>query len=176
MWERLPSREKVMKGSRHLRKGRHSQKGAFYFVTTSCYEQQRIFSSKDNCAVVFESLDWLTWNECIDLYFCIIMPDHVHLVFQLTGDRTLSNVMKSMKQFTSYRIRERTGLKARVWQEQYYDHCVRNEKSLREIIQYCWLNPVRKGLVEDPQNYPFWKSKHELIWESELGSSSHKEV
>ncbi len=154
-----------MRGSQQLRKGRHSQKGAFYFVTTSCYKQQRIFDSKERCAVVFESLDWLTRNDYIELHFCIIMPDHVHLVFQLTGDKTLPDVMKSMKQFTSHRIRERMDLKTHVWQEQYYDHCVTSEKSLLKIIRYCWLNPVRKGLVENPQDYPFWKSKYELTEE-----------
>ena len=54
------------------------------------------------------------------------------------------------------------GLKENVWQDQFYDHLIRKDESLIDIIKYCWYNPIRKRLVEKPENYPLWISKYEL--------------
>jgi len=150
------------KGSKELRKGRFSQKGAFYFVTTSCYNKQKIFLQEENVQIFFTSLDFFVNRGYIDLYFYIVMPDHVHFVFQLIGDKSLSEVMKSLKQYTGRRIKQGTGIRDPVWQEQYYDHSIRKDENLLEIIKYCWYNPVRAGIVEDPKKYPYWKSKYDL--------------
>ncbi len=150
------------KGSRELRKGRFSQKEAFYFITTCCHNKQKIFLDKENAQIFLNALDWLVEKGYIDLHFCIVMPDHVHLVFQLTGDKTLAEVLKTLKQFTGRRIRQRIGIKNSIWQDQYYDHLIRKDESLYKIIEYCWYNPVRAGIVDNPKEYPYWKSKYDL--------------
>jgi len=33
---------------------------------------------------------------------------------------------------------------------------------LLEIIKYCWYNPVRAGIVDNPKEYPYWRSKYDL--------------
>jgi len=150
------------KGSRLLRLGRFSEEGSVYFVTTSCYDRQRLFGDPENVRIVFDCLDWLVAHDWIDLHCAIAMPDHLHAVVQLAGRRTLSDVIGSLKRYTGRRIRERTGISHPVWQDQYYDHRVRRDESLRDIIRYCWFNPVRKGLVHDPKDYPYWRSKYGL--------------
>jgi REP element-mobilizing transposase RayT len=150
------------KGSKALRKGRFSQKGAFYFITTRCYNKQKIFLHEENVQVFFNSIDWLVKERCLDLYFCIVMPDHVHLVFQLTGGKSLSEVMKSLKQYTGRKLKERAGINSSVWQEQYYDHLIRKDEDLHEIIKYCWYNPVRAGVVDNPKEYPYWRCIYDL--------------
>jgi REP element-mobilizing transposase RayT len=150
------------RGQRQLRKGRFSCEGGMYFVTTRCHDKQNIFLDPVNVKVVFDSLDWLVGNGWIDLHFAIAMPDHVHLVFQLLGDKGLPDVMLALKQFTGRQIKSRIELSQPVWQRQYYDHLVRSDESLSEVIQYCWFNPVRGGLVSDPREYPHWRSKYEL--------------
>ncbi len=90
------------------------------------------------------------------------MPEHSHLVFQLIGDKTLSEVMKSLKQFTGRKIKQNMKLENPVWQEEYYDHFIRKDEDLLEIINYCWYNPVRAELVDTPDKYPYWKSKYDL--------------
>lgn len=56
--------------------------------------------------IVFDAIDWLEKGKCIDCHFVILMPDHLHLVFQLTGDKKLSEVMKSLKGFTGRKIKQ----------------------------------------------------------------------
>jgi len=149
-------------GSRQLRKGRYSQRGYFYFVTTSCFNKQKIFIRDDVVKIIFDTIDWLENNNYIDCYFVIVMPDHLHLVFQLLGTKTLSEVMKSLKGFTGRKIKEKLRLDTPVWQNQFYDHLIRKDEDLLGIMKYCLYNSVRAGLVENPFNYPYWKCKYDL--------------
>ncbi len=150
------------KGYRQLRKHRYSQRGYFYFVTTRCFDNKKLFAKKDAVQIVFDTLDWLEQHKYIECYFAILMPDHLHLVFQLVGNKTLSEVMKSLKGFAGRKLKHHMGLDNPIWQEQFYDHTIREDEDLIEIIKYCLHNPVRAGLVEDPFDYPFWRSKIDL--------------
>ena len=150
------------RGMRQLRKGRFSQQGSFYFVTACCAAKQPVFAQASAAQAVLECLDWLERRGRMAVWFCIVMPDHVHIGFELTGDRTLAAVMKSFKQYTSRRIRREMPSAGPTWQQQYYDHMVRRDESLRGIARYCRYNPVRAGLVKDPASYPYWRCRFEL--------------
>lgn len=54
-------------------------------------------------------------------------------------------------------------IKESIWQEGYYDHLIKKDENLLEIIRYCWYNSVRAGIVDDPKKYPYWRSKYELL-------------
>ncbi|MDO9575927.1 MAG: transposase [bacterium] len=150
------------RGSKQLRQGRFSQKGQLYFITSSCFNKQKLFVREDVVQIVFDSIDWLEKKGYIDTYFVIVMPDHLHMIFQLVSRKSLSEVMKSMKGFTGRKIKEKTQLEVPVWQEQFYDHLIRKDESLIETMRYCLYNPVRAGLVENPFDYPYWKCKYNL--------------
>ena len=102
----------------------------------------------------------------------MIMPDHIHAVIQLGCNQTLASVMHSLKSFTAKKINTLrshiagqdappTGVGA-VWQEGYYDHGIRGEESLNQIIRYCYENPVRRGLVKWAKDYPYWWCKFKI--------------
>ena len=84
----------------------------------------------------------------------MVMPDHIHALIQPGCNQTLARVLHSLKSFTAKEInalRDETGS---VWQDGYYDHGVRGEEALNEIIRYCYENPVRKGLVKRARDIP----------------------
>jgi len=41
-----------------------------------------------------------------------------------------------------------------VWQRRYWDHHIRDEADFAAHLRYCWINPVRHGLVEHPMAWP----------------------
>ena len=49
-----------------------------------------------------------------------------------------------------------------LWQPAYHDHGIRRDESLNAIIEYCYHNPVRAGLVKAARDYPFWRCKYEM--------------
>jgi len=42
-----------------------------------------------------------------------------------------------------------------LWQRYFYDHVLRNEEDLKNVALYVLENPVRKGMVENWQDYPY---------------------
>ena len=92
----------------------------------------------------------------------MVMPDHIHAVIQLGCNKTLSEVMHSLKTFTARRINEQRSERGAVWQEGYHDHGIRRAESLNEIIRYCYHNPVRQGIVKQAEDYPYWWCKSKI--------------
>jgi len=43
----------------------------------------------------------------------------------------------------------------KLWQRQYYDHIIRNREDFDETLNYIHLNPVRRGLVERAEDWPY---------------------
>ncbi|MEJ2708888.1 MAG: transposase [Anaerolineales bacterium] len=81
-----------------------------------------------------------------------VMPNHVHLVCTplsgAGGFYSLSKIMQSLKGFTAWQANRLLKRKQDFWQHENYDHVVRNEDELQEIIKYVLENPLRAGLPE----------------------------
>jgi len=90
------------------------------------------------------------------LYAWVIMPNHVHMVFEPKA--ALSSIMRWLKGRTgrlANRTLGRTGTP--FWQDESYDHWIRSGKELDEIVAYVENNPVSAGLVESGEEW-FWSS------------------
>jgi putative transposase len=98
-------------------------------------------------------------DEILDLHadhpvlgYCI-MPDHIHLLMCNAGS-TLGSLIQGFKGRTSSRL-HRLEPDLVVWQPGYWDHIVRKEEGLYDVLLYILLNPVRGGLVNDWWDYPW---------------------
>jgi REP element-mobilizing transposase RayT len=87
-----------------------------------------------------------------ELHAYVVMPNHVHLL--ITPAISLSNLMRSLKGITAKRGNEMLGLVGQpFWQEESYDHLVRNRSEFEKIQTYIESNPVRASLVSEPHKY-----------------------
>ncbi len=94
----------------------------------------------------------------IRLHAVVIMPDHVHLLFQPLRDHDgwpipLVTILQCMKGVTAHRINKLLHLSGPVWEEESFDHVLRSDESLKEKCEYLRQNPVRKGLFARPDEY-----------------------
>lgn len=90
------------------------------------------------------------------LHAWAVMPNHVHVLFEPRVE--LPHIMRWLKGTTgrrANRILGRTGLP--FWQDESYDHWVRSAKELRDVISYVEENPVKAGLVDVAERWP-WSS------------------
>ena len=97
-----------------------------------------------------------------DLFAAVVMPNHVHLVCTALADGegpfSIPEIMHAIKSESAHRINKALGRKGRVWQDDSFDHVLRNDESLAEKIAYVLENPVRAGLVATPSEYRwFWR-------------------
>lgn len=82
-----------------------------------------------------------------------VMPNHIH-AFLRCGTLSLSRVMQRFKQYTareSNRVLGRQG--KRFWQREWFDHWSRSAQEDDRIISYIRNNPVRAGLVSQPDDW-----------------------
>ncbi len=150
------------KGHRQLRKGRQSIQGAYYSVTLATENRNPLLTTPRTPEIIFQCFDWLETNERLQWICLMVMPDHIHAVFQLGNKQTLSQLMQSLKRYTATQINIHLARNGSLWQENYYDHGIRRDESLNKIVRYCYENPVRKGLVDQAKDYRHWRCKYEM--------------
>ena len=80
------------------------------------------------------------------LHVWCIMPNHLHVVFQLLTGYELQEILQGWKSYTAHAANRRLGRVGAFWQADYYNHIIRTEKEYFFQLQYVWDNPVRAGL------------------------------
>ena len=142
-----------------LRKGRHSQVHGEYFITFNTKNREPHFNNF-NIACLFSrqiaihelkyQCTWLSW---------VLMPDHFHgLLYLGQASTSLSQVVGTLKGSSSFTINKQISKNTFNWQPSFYDRALRSEDNRKDIARYIVANPLRKGLVKNINDYPFWNS------------------
>ncbi|MEK7995003.1 MAG: transposase [Planctomycetota bacterium] len=76
-----------------------------------------------------------------------IMPNHVHAVIDVSGDHSLSDIVRSWKSFTARRANTQLRRLGTFWHADYFDRYMRDEDHLARTVEYVEENPVKAGLV-----------------------------
>ncbi|HPO14155.1 MAG TPA: TaqI-like C-terminal specificity domain-containing protein [Candidatus Hydrogenedentes bacterium] len=87
------------------------------------------------------------------LHAWCVMPNHVHAVVQPIDEVKLSQIMHSWKSFTANEANKKMKHKGPFWQQESYDHLIRDEQDYLHAIDYALTNPENAGL----KNWP-WRS------------------
>lgn len=167
----------------------YTQSGA-YFITICVQDRICRFGEIVNGKVLLNVIgemvhvEWEKLNRrfpMIELDEFVIMPNHLHGIVHIKGEKTLDShgrrpsisestkgevckpalgdIVGAFKSITTNEyISGVQGLdwprfKKRLWQRSYYDHIIRNEKELNEIREYIENNPLQWDLDQDnPKN------------------------
>jgi REP element-mobilizing transposase RayT len=102
--------------------------------------------------------DFLVW---VGLF--MIMPDHIHLFAGFCPKSPpLWKWIKALRGDLSKVLREDEG-EGTHWEKDFFDHVLRSEESYREKYEYVRQNPVRRGLVRRPEDWPYQGEIHRLV-------------
>ena len=81
------------------------------------------------------------------------MPDHLHVLVEGRSEHAdIAKFVARFRQSSGYGYRQQCG--ARLWQDGYYDHVLRDEDDTLEVARYIVANPVRAGLCRNAREYP----------------------
>jgi REP element-mobilizing transposase RayT len=97
-----------------------------------------------------------------DLLAWVVVPNHVHVLFQPAEGWTVSGILHAWKSYTANvanRILNRTGL---FWHPDYFDRFVRDEDHFRRAWEYIEVNPVKTGLCIRPEDWPFGSARRRI--------------
>jgi REP element-mobilizing transposase RayT len=94
----------------------------------------------------------------------VIMPNHIHLLLHPKVPLpTITRWLKGRTARQANRILDRTGRP--FWQDESFDHWIRTEEERKYLIEYIENNPVKAGLTQTPQQFP-WSSAHPVLFET----------
>ncbi len=79
-----------------------------------------------------------------------VMPNHVHVIFSPLGEHTLETILHAWKSYSAHEVNILLGRTGHFWQREYFDHIVRNGRSLQKITRYVLENPQKAGLQDWP--------------------------
>jgi REP element-mobilizing transposase RayT len=90
----------------------------------------------------------------------VVMTDHVHLLLTARRDSdgwqySIPDIVRAIKGPSAKALNRALSRQGRAWQDECFDHVLRSDESLSEKIEYIRQNPVRAGMVERWQDYPW---------------------
>jgi putative transposase len=138
-----------------LRGFNYSDPNALYFVTIRCSRHVCAFKDPAIAQHAVSELNRLRHDLGVSLYAYCVMPDHVHVLLRLaTGNHALGTVISSFKSRLTSIWRD-AGNRGQLWQRRFYDHVLRPEENPGNVVDYIIHNPIRRGIVNQAEDYPF---------------------
>ena len=118
------------------------QDQATYFVTWRLARGQEELdgSERDMVAAAMKKFD----GQRYELAAYVVMDDHVHALLTPLATYELKGILHSWKSFTSRQMQRRHRRFGRVWQDEYFDRIVRDDRELAEKQKYIIVNPWKR--------------------------------
>jgi len=140
--------------------------GYLHFITTSCYQRRRWLGTLARRDLFLRVVEETRQRYAFVVVGYVVMPEHVHLLISEPEAGTFSTVMQVLKQRFARellrRLRESASQGAtleetHVWQRRFYDFVVWNPGKRAQKLRYMHQNPVKRGLVMEPDQWQ-WSS------------------
>ncbi len=126
-----------------------------FFATTKASMGRRLLQSEGNARLLIDVLRSLVSERKFKLHDFVVMPDHLHLLLTVEDGMTIEKAMQLVKGRFSYRLAHETGYKGEVWQRGFSEVQVVGRESLEAHRAYIAQNPVKAGLADSAEKYPF---------------------
>jgi len=132
------------------------QANATYMVTASNYQNRHLMLSPERKIVwrdsFIEAATLYRWH----IIAWVVLHNHYHAMVEAPENpKSLSKFTASYHKFTARQWNDdENNLGRKVWWN-YWDTCIRSEKDYYNRLRYIFWNPVKHGLVENPEDYPY---------------------
>ena len=140
--------------------------GTARFVTFSCYHRYQVLNDNRVKFIFVKQFGDVCQKYQIEILGYVIMPEHIHLVLFPKKDIQIGKVIGELKSKSAreilklFKVQNNTLLKKLYikekfvfWQKRCYDHNCRTIDTVREKIEYCHKNPVKRGLVRKQEDW-----------------------
>jgi len=157
-----------------------------YFITSTIVEWLPIFTSKPYFDIMIDSLTFCRNEKKLQLFGYVIMDNHFHLI--ITGPN-LTRTITDLKKFTAKKVieqlqvdrkewllnqlayfkkRHKTKSYYQVWQEGHHPKLIESGDMLIQKLEYIHNNPVKRGLVVQPEHWLYSSARNYLLEDSSI--------
>ena len=124
-----------------------------------------VFLSDPRVAAIVEKAILYRDIKVYDLISFCIMPNHVHLIckpLEREKDKfySLTEILQSLKRHTARQSTLILKRSCSFWQDESYDHIIRDETELERTIKYILYNPVKANLVKEQSDWKWTYCKY----------------
>ena len=128
--------------------------GHRYFLTICTKRRVRVFVTREAVDVVLAQLLQSARDQRMAVIAYCFMPDHLHLLVEGTDPASqLTEFVRIFKQRSSFHFQKIFA--SELWQRSYFERVLRGHESWIDAARYVVANPLRSGMVERVEDYPF---------------------
>ncbi len=128
-----------------------------------CSTDGPVYLKNGEAAKVVEDTILFGVSERYELFAWCVMANHVHVL--LAPNWELKDITRGIKGYTAYKINALQNARGRVfWQDESYDHWLRDEAENLRIIVYIENNPVVAGLCPRAEDWPWSSARFRMQW------------
>jgi REP element-mobilizing transposase RayT len=120
--------------------------------------RQDIFYDDEDFQRFLETLGQMKLEQQFEIYGYCLMSNHIHLLIREKKDH-ISRIMSRIGTSYAWWYNRKYNRSGHVFQGRYGSECVEDDKYLLTVIRYIHNNPVKAGMVSDPEHYK-WSSIH----------------
>lgn len=155
-----------------------------YFVTTTVAKHSRVFVKDKYCDILINNIKHYQRRYQFRILGYAIMPSHFHWVVNVDPELGLvSDVMRDIKKYSAWDILEALEVekedklmqlfareaqrfndqRRKFWIKRFDDEVIRNAGMLRTKLEYIHNNPVKAGLVTNPEDYKYSSARNHVL-------------
>ena len=141
--------------------------GSAVFITQVVQNRQPVFRDARNLQLLNETLYNVKRIHPFNMLGYVFLFEHFHVIIQPTGKSNFSDIMRSLKMNFTREYKKLLGRSSsepmKFWQKRFWDHVIRDDRDMENHLHYIHFNPVKHGLVRDPQA---WVESSYIEWET----------
>ena len=141
-----------------VRVARDRCESGIYHIVLRGINRQDIFYDDGDMLRFLETVEMKKTDKQFEIYAYCMMTNHIHLLIRETGD-TVSRIMSRVGTSYAKWYNQKYMRSGHLFQGRYGSECVEDDKYLLAVIRYIHNNPVKAGLVNEPEAYR-WSSIH----------------
>jgi putative transposase len=133
-----------------------------YFVTASTLNKESFFDTNSKKKIVKERLKNAAKKYKVKVYAWVVLSNHYHLLFQFKEEQNLGKFTSFINGGSSFELNVSENKRGRKIWWNYWDNCIRDERTFYRRFNYIHHNPVKHGYVKKCENYEFSSYNHYL--------------
>jgi REP-associated tyrosine transposase len=160
-----------------------------HFLTATNLEWKPLLKDDKNKDIVIDSMRYVIKDKRVIIYAFVIMPNHMHIIWQLRAGRNREDVQRDFLKYTAQQIKSRVrklnpadlllflvnakDRKYQFWERNPLSIEIWSEKVFMQKLKYIHENPVRAGLCKHPLDYKYSSARFYYDGKDDWGFLTH---
>jgi putative transposase len=132
-----------------------------HHITQRGNYRQTVFAEERDYARYVELIAGFSPKYGLEIWAYCLMPNHVHFVGVPGRQESLARTFNTVHMLYAQYFNRKRNATGHLWQGRFYS-CVLDERHLYAAVRYVEMNPVRGGIVQAPQDYPWCSAKSHM--------------